>query len=354
MRIVFICQAVDEDDPILATTVSWLRTLACKSHIESLFVITLRKGTFNLPENVEVHAIGGGNRLGRIWRFYAKVSQALQTRPDCFFVYQAGPYPALLLPFKLLAGKHIFQWQAHPYVNLVTGFNVRFCTTAVFTSTANALPIDSPKVRVIGQGVDTARFHAEPIGKDRQLVTVGRVSPVKRLDRMIRVLALLNRDYGRSFTLDIYGPTAQRDRDHLRALEMLVAELGVSDYIFFRGAVPHAQLPRILNRYQLFLNYSETALDRAVVEAMACGLTVLFTNPCVAEILPTELKSSLMIPRDDITAQAERIQQFLSMHEDERTSIGSLLRDIVLRDHSVDAILDKIVQEMESEIRQMA
>ena len=126
----------------------------------------------------------------------------------------------------------------------------------------------------------------------------------------------------------------------------LVADLQMSTHVKFHGAVEHIKLPDILNRYRVFLNFADTALDRAVVEAMACGLPVASSNQCVAEILTTDLQRRLMIPHDDAHAQAERIHQLLSLNPEERTSLGETLRDLVLSNHSIESLVDTILGEM--------
>lgn len=346
MKIAFICQVVDESEPGMASTMTWLRTMANKQEVESIFVIALRTGQFDLPDNVEVHAVEGRSRISRLRSFYARVFQALRCHIECFFVYQSGPYPVLLLPIKLVTGKGIFQWRAHAYVSRLARLNMRFCDNKVFTATAKSTPFDSPKIRVLGHGTDTKLFHNISARKDGQLVTVGRISPVKRLDSMIETVALLNQRNGQTVALDLYGAPPARDQDYLTFLERRVQTLRMGLHVFFRGAVEQVRLPEILNRYILFLNYSDGALDRAVLEAMACGVPVVSTNPCVAEILPADLRRELIVPRDNVQAQAQQIAYILSLQEEDRVSMGQHLRNIVMRDHNIDILVDKMLYEM--------
>lgn len=350
MRIAFICQAVDEMDTIQAGTVTWLRTLAGSRNVEAVFVVALRTGAFELPRNVRVYEIEGRTRSARLCSFYRGVFRALEFGIDCFFVYQSGPYPVLLLPLSVLGRKPIFQWRAHPHVPLLTRLNI-FCDRKVFTSTPAALPLASPKVRVVGQGVDTMLFSPKPGAKVRDFVTVTRFSPSKGLDRMLRALASQNLNFGTSCTLDIYGPTPERDRGHVVSLERLVRDLRLSDRVSFCGPISQAEVPDVLSRYRVFLNFSDTALDRSVVEAMACGLPVLSTNGCVADILPATLKETLIMPRGDAAAQGRRMFEVMSMPETVRSELGSSLRKLVLRDHGIDALIGRILGEMAQDLR---
>jgi glycosyltransferase involved in cell wall biosynthesis len=346
MRVVFICQIVDESDPVHASTVTWLKVLARKSQVEHVSVIALRKGVFTLPENVSVRAIKSEHRFSTLMRFYQEILRLRPRNIDSFFIYQGGPYPLLLLPFKLFLGKPIFQWKAHPHITPMMKFYARFCNNIVFTSTRNAFPLNISTIKVIGQGVDTTRFCIKPTKKTGDLVTVGRVAPAKRLDVMLRALAHCNHHYASSCRLDIYGPTLEGDRNYRKYLESLIRELDLSSCVFFRGSVLHDRLPEILNSYRLFLNFSATALDRSVVEAMACGLPVISTNPCVEEVVSQNLKTKLVVPAGDLLKQAKAIRHLLSLGNKSLTQIGQTLRHTVVREHGIEALTDKIVAEM--------
>ena len=138
MRIVFICQTVDERGPTQAGTIRWLAEFAARPEVDSITVIALRKGTFNLPSHVDVRAIGGGSRLTTVLRLYREVVRSAWAGLDLFFVYQSGPYPWLLLPFRLILRKPVYQWMAHPAVSPMMRFNARFADRKVFTSTSRA------------------------------------------------------------------------------------------------------------------------------------------------------------------------------------------------------------------------
>ncbi|MFH0792168.1 MAG: hypothetical protein V1905_03075, partial [bacterium] len=130
-NIIFICQAVDKNDTLLASTIGWIREFAQRPEIGRITVLALRVGDpvrnkppqggcrtasqggfLTGPENVEVIKIKGANRLVTILNFYKEVLRRLKNI-DWFFIYQGGHYPLLLLPFRLL-GKPVYHWKAHP------------------------------------------------------------------------------------------------------------------------------------------------------------------------------------------------------------------------------------------------
>lgn len=351
MKCIFICQEVDLSHPVQATAVTWIREFARHPDIDHIFVAALRAGEFSLPDNVTVLPFQQRHRAGTLISFYAQVLRLLWSdHIDFFWVSQGGPYPALLLPLKLLLRKPIFQWKAHPYIGPAMRFYARFCDTKIFTSTPTAFPMLSKKVRAVGQGIDTTQFRPLNVEKTNDLVTVGRIAPSKLLLEMIEVLKACRERYGIRYRLDIYGEAFEKDRTYQETLQRRITQYGLSSYVSLKGAIRHDQLPDALNTYRAFLNFSTTALDKAVVEAMSCGLPVLTSNPCAAEIFPVDVSFSLVAPQDDIGKQAEMLHALLSKSDAERKALGKRLRDVVVQQHSVEGLIEKIVMEIKSSL----
>lgn len=351
VNFVFICQAVDEDDPILATTISWITAFANHPQVEHVTVLSLRSGQYQLPRNVNVTAIQGNNPFHTLFRFYHTVLTAIRRRrADFFFIYQGGPYPFLLLPVKIGLKKRVYQWKALPYISPQTRFYARYCDTAVFTSTPNAFPLSLPeKLKIVGQGIDTKHFRVMPeIPKTGDLVTVGRIAPVKKLEVILQVLALCAQRYGQTYRLDIYGPTSEQHAGYWNDLQTLVGTLNLSGQVALLGPVKHADLPAILNRYRALINCSETALDRAVIEAMACELPVLTTNLCAADILPQALKTRLFVAENHVAQIAHALHTLMSHSDEQLRKIGEDLRNVVVQEHSVERLIGKIMTEVQA------
>jgi len=352
VRVVFICEAIDAADPMQPTTVRWLETLAAHPAVARVTAVTLRRGEHRLPAHVAVRELGAGGRVRRLARFYVEMVRAVRAGVDCFFVYQGGHYPLLLLPFRLVLRVPVYQWWAHPRVGPTTRLYARFCDDRVFTSTPGAFPVALPNVRVVGQGIDTERFRTIA-GRPQsgRWVTVGRISPVKRLDRMLRALGECNRRFGTRQGLDVYGPVPAGREGHRAELERIVREEQLEDMVTFHGPVRQTDLPGILNEHAVFLHFCDGALDKTVVEAMACGVPVLSTNACVGEVLPADLRAELMLPLDDVTVQARQLRAAIGWNDDRRARIGATLREVVVARHGVTGLFDRLVREMAAAAR---
>ena len=346
LTIVVICQALDEKDTRTAILVQWVRALALAEEVKSLQVITLRSGTFFLPSNVEVHEVSRGNRFVKLLSFYQLVFRVLRRPIDCFLVLKGGPYPILLFPITSLRKIPIYQWKTHPYISLVMKICARWCDEKVFTASKSSFPLALPNVKVIGHGIDTETFSIVPNKRTAWLVTIGRVAPSKKIEQMLHALSLCQEKFGTSYTLDIYGPVLEKDQPYRRYLDDLIEKLNLSSCVRFCGEILYEQVPQVLSKYKLFMNFSETALDKAVLEAFACGVPVLSTNRCVSEVLPKEWRSDCIVSNTDPEAQARHIHRLLSSSEEWFQNTGKVMRQVVIEHHSLKAFFSKMIGEM--------
>ena len=350
VRLTVICQALDESDPVLANHVRWVASLADHADVHRIVVLALRAGPADLPGNVEVRTFGASTRPGRLARFARRVVEVLRKGDaDCFLVLQGGPYPALLLPVRLLLRRPVYQWKAHPHVGPAMRFYARCCLDLVLTSAPGSFPLDVPKRRVIGQGIDDLRFRPSDTAPDRDLVTVGRVAPSKRLDEVLAAVAACRDRHHRTLCLDVVGPVSPGDEGYLADLRARCSSLGITDQVRFVGPVLQAELPDLLVRYRAFLNFSATAFDKAAGEAMAAAIPVVTTNPVLGELLPAEVRSLLVASPGDVDAQAARLHAVAGLDDAGRRRVGSALREVVVRDHGLAAWAGRVMAEIVAE-----
>jgi glycosyltransferase involved in cell wall biosynthesis len=88
-------------------------------------------------------------------------------------------------------------------------------------------------------------------------------------------------------------------------------------------------------------------LDKAVLEAMSCGCIVLTSNPAFRNILG-DLSELLFVSHNDPACFAAAIKRIMALSPEERSIIGSSLRAIVVKHHSLERLTAQLVQELES------
>jgi glycosyltransferase involved in cell wall biosynthesis len=105
---------------------------------------------------------------------------------------------------------------------------------------------------------------------------VGRLHPIKGIDRLIEAVALARRDVP-GVRLEVVGPGER----HQRELEHVAARAGVADAVTFHGFVGAEEKLRVLaTAHVSSLLSAAEGLPMAALEAMACGTPVVLSTGC--------------------------------------------------------------------------
>lgn len=342
LKVGYTCKAVAADHPTVGTQMRWIAALAADPRVEAVHVFTPERGAGEVPANVTVHVLPPGRWWRKALAFVTATARREMATLDFFLVVQGGPYPALLLPWKARTRRTLAHWKAQPHASPRMRFYARWCDDVIFTPTAGSFPHQPEKVRVIGHGIDTNLFRPGTDPPDRDLAVITRIARIKHLDDVIRAVAAAS---GRP-QVDIIGPTRPPDVDYEHELRALAASLGVADQVRFLGARTHHEVAAALPRYRAVLNFSATAFDKAVGEAMACGVPVITTNPCAVEVLPAPWRDQCTAPAGDIPALAACIDTVRAWNPATRADAAAALRAAVERDHSLASLFGKIIAEV--------
>ena len=293
MKLLILTQKVDKEDDNLGAFYYWFE--ACARRAESVVIIANAVGFASFPPHVSVYSLGkehGFSRLKRIWRFLVLFSRHY-ARADAVLFHQIPEFVVAAAPFLISLKKPSALWYAHKSVTWKLRLAEKL-VSFVFTSSCEGFRIHSKKVVVVGQAIDTERFSPgkSPLAHPSalRLVTIGRISSVKNYEALIRACAELKKTWGRQWVLTIAGgPLLPKDSFYLDSLKMLVSRLGLDREIVFLGPLPYREIPDILRDHDLFVNLSRTgSMDKAVLEAMAVGLSVLTSNEAYRDILPPQ------------------------------------------------------------------
>src|SRR4051794_2718178 len=153
-----------------------------------------------------------------------------------------------------------------------------------------------------------------PLEPQPTIAYVGRLHEIKRIDLLIRAVARL-RDRVPAARLVIVGPGER----HQRALESLVAQLGIADAVTFLGFVELPEKLRVLESAHAFalLSHSE-GLPMAALEAMAAGTPVVLSHGCH---LPEVDGVAGVVVGDDVDEVAGALAGLLE-DEERRRALG--------------------------------
>lgn len=150
-----------------------------------------------------------------------------------------------------------------------------------------SLGAEADKIRVVGNGVDSAKFSPMPKVEARTvlglpadapvLVSVGGLVERKGFHRVIEVLPALRREFPDLKYLVVGGASAEGD--WRSQLEAQVARLNLKDAVKFLGTLPPERLRLPLSAADVFvLATRNEGWANVLLEAMACGLPVVTTD----------------------------------------------------------------------------
>lgn len=349
LRLLWYNLATDADAPNLGFTTEWINALA--PHCERIDVLTMRSGRIAVAPNVQVFSLGaeqGYSEPRRALMFYQHLWPLLREHNyDACFAHMQPLFAVMGAPLLRLHKVPLTLWYTHSSVTLRLRLAERVVTRVVSAS-RESFRLSSDKLRIIGHGIDTQRFTPAPPPPDPfTLLSPGRIAPVKHLDAIIAAMQLL-RAQGVDLRLRLVGEAYSQDRAYEQELREQVAQAGLQAQVEFAGSVSRDQVPTELQCAHVMVNMSATgSLDKAVLEAMACGLPVITANEAFVPLL-APWRDKLLTPPDDANTLAQRIRALQSLDEAERRALGGELRALVQRDHSMQRLVANLLAVLRS------
>ncbi len=344
MRVLMATPAVDSQDSALGFIPSWISSLA--GHLDTINVVTPRYNpSSRLPRNVHVYALSDWpGTLPKLVGYNRTMLRFLAKDTDLVFCHMAPRWVLPVAAYAWLFHTPSVWFRAHSSVTWQVRV-VHRLVNRVATSSEPGFRIRSQKIVIVGQGTDVTRFHppdTDPQGPP-MVLNVGRVSPAKGQETLLRAATYLAKELGRSdVQFHIVGePLGATEQAYHRHLRELVAKNRLQGQMHFVGKVPFESIVPCYHRCRVFVNLSSTgSLDKTVLEAMACGRPVVTCNEAYYPLFDDEMKQKCYFEPGNYQGLASRIEWFLSHDEPE---LRHRLRAIVVQKHSLDALTRNLI-----------
>ena len=229
------------------------------------------------------------------------------------------------LPFSLQVRAHdVHDPSYHPALReMLPGADFVITNTQYNRPFIQALmPRSGTAIHTIYNGIDLAQFDP-PDRSGRadgpaRILCVARLVEQKGLTYLLDACALL-RDRDIPFTCDVIGGTEEPlYTEYWNCLQEKHRHLGLEDRVFFRGALPFAEVMEAYGRADVFVLPCVVARDgrrditpNAVIEAMAMKLPVISTPIAgVVEIVEHGM-SGVLVPPEDPVALADEMERLV-------------------------------------------
>ena len=350
MKLLVITQKVDINDDNLGFFHGWLGKFSTK--LEKTYVICLALGDHNLPSNVVVYSLGkekGFSKLRQLFLLQKFLFEHL-SEVDGVFIHMCPIYVVASLPLVKVFKKKMILWFLHKSVNWKLKLAEK-CVDKILTASKESCRLKNrKKIEIVGHGIDIKKFqipwtqkglpgglHSKlQINSKFQILSVGRISPIKDQETLIEAVDILvNQKNIKDIEVKFLGtPLEKQEKVYFEKLKNLVSKKKLEDYIKFLGSVSNNEMPRCYQNSDLVVNLSHTgSVDKVVLEAMASGCLVLTCNEAFENILDNKY----LFKKKDSNNLAEKIINLRGVKKDAN------LREIVTKNHNLDNLIDKII-----------
>jgi glycosyltransferase involved in cell wall biosynthesis len=342
--------ATDADDPILGFTQDWIRALAAR--VARVDVVTMRSGRLALPANATVYSVGkerGYSEARRAVEFYRVLHRLHWLRGyDACFAHMMPLFAVMAAPVLRARRIPLTLWYTHPSTSPLLRVAVRVADVVV-TASPESINVPTTKLVVTGHGIDTARFspaQAHDPGGRFDIVSVGRIAPIKGLEMLIDAASTLSRQLANELHVTFVGPVAPADEPYARGLVQRVADAGLDGTVEFTGSMARDTLPAVLRDSSVAVNLTPRGgFDKAVLEAMSCGTPVVTTSDSFRPLFEEAGAADLLV-RGGADELAATLRAVADLDHGERAALGARLRQAVVDHHSLDRLAERLTSEI--------
>lgn len=342
--ILMIVYSLDENHPIFghqARIAAEVAKVRPTSHFLSIYPVDEQKIGV-LPNLIasQFTVVGWreGSLIRNLFKFWLIFLMTLvKVRPKVVFSHMVDSQAAMIAPLLFVLRKTHILWYAHKKRSIQLVICSIFCKY-ILTSTRESCPINSSKIRVVGQSIDSRQFSPRTeVTTLNRAIYVGRLDRSKRIQHMVRE-ANLALERGFISSVALFG--------NFSSGEELASQSSSFDQLSFefswfknsiKGSVDRTNLPIIMKSYDVFIHGYLGSLDKVLVEATLLLLPVATENP---EYLKEFGFWPGCLPGATISEQLEAISK-LSMSE-----LQSVLTDrynFAINNHSLDHWMEKFL-----------
>jgi glycosyltransferase involved in cell wall biosynthesis len=199
------------------------------------------------------------------------------------------------------------------------------------------------RIAVVPNGIEDVGVEDRHISRPgrRRVLYLNTLNKMKGALVLLQAVALV---MGRRSDVEFIFAGPWSHDEHRREAEALIASHGLADAVTFTGQVSGERKTALLREADLFVfpGIQQEGQPLVVLEAMAAGLPILFTNRgCLGETLQ-DGENGVEVPAGNAGALAEQIQRLLG-RPDEMRRLGTNARIKFQQEYTLDRHLDRMI-----------
>lgn len=336
MRLLIITQVVDKHHPVLGFFCGWIEEFS--KQYEHVTVIGQQCGSYSFNKNVQIVSLGKENNLSKIQqvlRFYKYIWRHRKDY-DVVFVHMIPLWVILGSPLWKLLQKPIYLWYEARSKTIALRMSL-WCVRKHFSASESGMLLQSKKHIIVGHGINTDVFTYKADAERKPiLLSVGRITAAKKPLEILECFKHIESNH----TLHFAGTTiSTADKDLKNRLQNTIEKYELRDRVRI-AACNYQDIVPMYQQADILIHMSTTPLDKALLEAMACGCIVVGTSVGVQTIAPQQYcKTS-----EECNV---KLQQYINMSEEQKKEIRETMRTTVIKNHTLHTCIQKLHAYME-------
>ena len=176
---------------------------------------------------------------------------------------------------------------------------------------------------------------------NKKLISVGRLSPEKGFMDLLKLYAILHKDYP-DWTLDIIGDGVEKDE-----LKKFIKEHKLEDFVTLHGFRDKDYIDKMLHEASIYLLTSYTeSFGIVLIEAMSHGVPcIAFDSAEGARELIQSGKNGYLIKNRSYTAFLKKVEDLIE-NKEERKKVGKVSREGV-KQYTCDVVSKQWIELIE-------
>lgn len=318
-------------------------------HYEEVMVCSTHVGRTNVPLNVKIVELSGGTprkkaiavfRIARIglWilnkRKQVEVYHHMSTRT----LFLLGPFCRLFKIPTLL-------WYSHSVADIYLKLSSRFADMCL-SSTQNSFPLAIRNFRAVGHGIQIEKFESisalVKIHREN-ILALGRIVPIKRLEKIIDVLGQLDSQSKLKCGKLLFVGPSQSNSEYTHMLQAKADMNNVDLQII--DALSYSEIPNLLRKVSIVYTGTPSSVDKAVLEAAMSGCFIVSASLTVQTLTGMDRVWLDSETKSDIALQLNYLQ---TLDETNAKKARINIMEVSRRKNSLSSQVQSIVREFRS------
>lgn len=334
-------------------SIRWANAMV-ERKIEIVYVTNNLSFVDKLDSRVKIRYLKYNKPLGFILNKFCLKKIINEEKPDVVHCHQAAGY-ALLATITLIKNLliSIYGWEVFdlPYKSYIhkkiIGYilersNFLASTSKIMKTQTLNLYKNIDQIFVTPFGVDVEKFQKKY--KKNDIITIGMI---KKLEDKYGVKYLIKAFHNvvQNLKIDSRLVIVGKGSKEME-LKKLVKDLDIENKVEFVGRIPHDQVPKYLNMFDIYCAPSildSESFGVAIVEAASCELPVIVTNVGGLPEVVEDEKTGYVVEPKNPEALAKKIIELIK-NPTKRLEMGKAGREKVLNEYDWDKNVDYMIE----------